>query len=315
MLSSVPRVLAIPLLVSVLACVESRPGAVKTLSDGVLVYVTVDEDNGIAGYGSIVRVLPSGDAEPIAGDISTSFGIAFDPDRESILQGVPSRGLLNGFVRVWSLDGVVEPSIWPQEVLPNGVTIDEIAIDANEDRIYFTNRQGGALARMNADGTEAEEISAPGRNIISVSLDLANGKVYYTDNQVLRSDLDGTNPESIPTDGLVSNINVSAEDGFVYFREVIGVPGGTDTVAIVRLDPDTLETEEVTTGIIDVEHGFMPQFRDVGFDPGNGRLVVSDSIEQEIFTIEPDGTDRRTLVTFEDGVPAQIAVFADPDGM
>ena len=92
-----------------------------------------------------------------------------------------------------------------QDVLTTGPGVDGIAIalDAANEKIYWTEWTAQAIRRANLDGTNVETVISTGvSGPAYIGLDVASGKMYLIDHRagkILRANLDGTNLEELLT--------------------------------------------------------------------------------------------------------------------
>ena len=69
---------------------------------------------------------------------------------------------------------------------------------ANAQRIYWADNNAKRIAHVNIDGSDIQYINLPDCTLNDVAV--ANGKLYWgcwTENEIWRADLDGTNAELI----------------------------------------------------------------------------------------------------------------------
>lgn len=201
-------------------------------------------------------------------------------------------------IRRINLDGSSPEFLVPSPTLQSGTSIHDVAVDPVAGKLYITNRFGGALARMNSDGSNAEEISSPGNDIFRVALDRGSSQVYFTNFSpenfaIFRSDYDGSNPESLATSLWASMVDVDPSSGQIFY---LVEDSSTGEVFIRRMNSDGSGITTLVAGIKDVAEGNLPQFRDFIVEPQSGNLIVLDTIAREIFMMGPDGTGRETIL-------------------
>ena len=97
---------------------------------------------------------------------------------------------------------------------PNTVLTFQTTITINSalpifTRLYWTDSNSNRLKSANLDGTASSDVLCSAgcanndiavQGVQDIAVDLAGGKLYWTDfgtNRVMRSDLDGTNSESL----------------------------------------------------------------------------------------------------------------------
>ncbi len=61
-----------------------------------------------------------------------------------------------------------------------GVGVKDLLIDSEGQKLYFANRSAGLIELCNFDGT-ARDTVVSGINPIGLALDIAAGKIYWTD--------------------------------------------------------------------------------------------------------------------------------------
>jgi len=130
-------------------------------------------------------------------------------NREFLVEGFHTEGLaldlkegkmyytVQGAVGIWkaNLDGSN-----PELVFRVGQIIDQLALDLENRKIYFSNANG--LQRVDMNGENLEYLNSTSFNVDSgIALDLFQEKVYWLiDQKLLRLNLGGSNPEELRTD-------------------------------------------------------------------------------------------------------------------
>ena len=148
------------------------------------------------------------------------------------------------------------------EILIAGLLSDPsgIALDLVQGKMYITDEGGvggvgsmPSVSRANLDGTGFEVIATGGRPT-GVAIDQLNAKLYWTDwegnNNVWRSDLDGTNASAIIT-GQFSDLNgidIDPYTGKIYLAETGGVGGIGFSPSIASADLDGSNVQVLVTG-------------------------------------------------------------------
>ncbi|MEO1370252.1 MAG: hypothetical protein AAFX50_23975, partial [Acidobacteriota bacterium] len=170
-------------------------------------------------------------------------------------------------------------------VVPNLELPHDVALDLVNDHVYWTEildsgpMQRGAIRRADLDGTNIVDIVSPeaGR-FRGVDVDPVGGKVYWTDldcDCILRSDLDGTNRETIldASDGVnrPHDVAVDAAAGEIYWTE--GISNSDDPTGRIRKAAlDGSNPADVYTG--------LPSFiRDLTFTALDVGEIFSDGFE------------------------------------
>ena len=112
----------------------------------------------------------------------------------------------------------------------------DIALDAIDGKVYWTDYAFDVVRRANLDGTDVEDLYVVGANLNpgGIALDRAEGRVYWGQDitssphtaKIMRMNLDGSNPEDVADGfGLVSDITLPAT-----------VPGDLDVDGDIALD-------------------------------------------------------------------------------
>jgi len=168
-------------------------------------------------------------------------------------------------------------------------------------RIYWVDSRTPAIKRANADGSNAESIVTEMMTINhphGVALDVAEGKMYWTDGPVFRSNLDGTSVEGPIVTGSNQWIALDLVAGKMYL---------SDYAKIRRANLDGSQLETV---VASKEFGA----RAIAVDPHDGKIYWTDSqLESEkiVGTIRRanlDGSNVEELVTSDVAYPNGIAL-------
>ena len=130
--------------------------------------------------------------------------------------------------------------------LPTGIGTPVI-----EGKMYWVDasRNGAKIQRANLDGSQVEDIITTGlRALRSLALDVAGGKMYWTDREtdkIQRANLDGSQIEDLITTGLdsPSGLALDVAGGKMYWMDA-----GTDKIQRANLDGSQIENL-VTTGL------------------------------------------------------------------
>ncbi len=131
-----------------------------------------------------------------------------------------------------------------------------LAVDAVHGRIYWSvcsNPDYGEILRANLDGTHVETVVSGVDKPASIALDVAGGKVYWTDHVVdvvRRANLDGTDVEDLFVVGENQNPNGIALDlraGKVYWGQ--DVAAAPYVGKIMRMDLDGSNPEDVAVNL------------------------------------------------------------------
>jgi low density lipoprotein receptor-related protein 5/6 len=175
----------------------------------------------------------------------------------------------------------------------------QMAIDFAEEKVYYTLISGSRIRRRNLDGTDVEDLVIGQTSPEALSLDLANGKVYWVTNYntLWRANLNGSNPEAL-IDSLVSSTSTAldVDDGKIYF---------IDNDNIKRANLDGSDVEQVVSGT------FVSW---IDLDTIAGKVYWSEQPtgDERIKRVNLDGSNVETLLTPEGGLflPANVAVDA-----
>jgi hypothetical protein len=123
-------------------------------------------------------------------NLDRATGIAVDPVRNQFFWGGSPTPVTVGVYRS-NLDGSGTQLVFaPND--PDGLFIDSTAA-----KIYRLNQDDDRIERYNLDGSGAELISGHSN---SMAVDVTGGRVYWTyELDLLRANLDGTNPQTLAT--------------------------------------------------------------------------------------------------------------------
>ena len=159
--------------------------------------------------------------------------------------------------------------------------------DPTFSRIYWTDWSRETIQRANLDGSEVETLVSGLRTPRGITLDVASGKMYWTDYELFedesgtiqRANLDGSEVETLVSglpDGL-AGIALDVASGKMYW-------GSYDGIQRANLDGSDIETL-VTTG-----RGFG-----IALDVASGKMYWTDW--SAIQRANLDGSNIETLVT------------------
>jgi hypothetical protein len=127
-----------------------------------------------------------------------AVGLALDLAGGKMYVGEGDRGA--GTIRRYNLDGSGEEILITGLLRPSA-----IALDVHGGKMYFNTQQypekPGTVNRANLDGSDQKLlVSRDGTNVPGIALDLAGGKVYWSEGfigNIGRANLDGTGPETL----------------------------------------------------------------------------------------------------------------------
>ena len=101
-----------------------------------------------------------------------------------------------------------------------------IAVDANGNKIYWTEGTGesvGTINSANLDGSGVTRVISIPAVPISIAVDTAESKLYWTNSRgrIQRANLDGSNVQNVVTD-LPFPVDIAVADGNVYWSRLDG---------------------------------------------------------------------------------------------
>ena len=175
----------------------------------------------------------------------------------------------------------------------------KIAVDVAGGKIYWVDRRGGTIQWSDLDGSNSEILFELGSFAIDLDLDLEREKIYfsavyshgdYTDGEVYRSDLDGSDTELLLADPVGSPIlALDPTTGEVHLAH---------GRYMVRLDPDgSSEYWELV-----YEPG------DIALDGIAGKVYWTDPLHRAIRRSNRDGSGVEDIVTGLEDQPLEIAL-------
>ena len=172
-----------------------------------------------------------------------------------------------------------------------------------EGKMYWVDasRNGAKIQRANLDGSQVEDIITTGlRALRSLALDVAGGKMYWTDREtdkIQRANLDGSQIEDLITTGLdsPSGLALDVAGGKMYWMDA-----GTDKIQRANLDGSQIENL-VTTG--------LSSPRSLALDLTGGKMYWTDESwsTRKIQRANLDGSQVEDIVT-EVNNPAGFAL-------
>jgi YVTN family beta-propeller protein/VCBS repeat-containing protein len=182
-----------------------------------------------------------------------------------------------------------------------------IAFDVTAGHLYSGDRL--FLFRANLDGSGRVDIvptstSSQGRNQVGdVELDLANGKVYWTEgafgnNAIHRANLDGSSHQvlfNIGFDGGMEGIALDIAGGKLYFEQDVNV--GSDTIKVMNLDGTGISVLNDLGGPTAAAH-------DVEIDPAARLIYWNQLSTKTVFKkdLSDSGASPIPVFTFADGL-------------
>ncbi len=170
-------------------------------------------------------------------------------------------------------------------------TLNEIALDLVNGKIYYTNSLGGTVFRANLDGTNQETIASGVPDPVGIAVDPIGGHVYWTGgNETSRANLDGTGATVILSFG-ARDLAIDQATGKLY------IGGDGNTIKRSDLDGTNVELLVTTTG----------QFSQMGVDFASGKIYWSDLGTDTIQRANLDGTNVEDVITTGLSLPRDIA--------
>lgn len=210
---------------------------------------------------------------------------------------------------VWT-DGAGDQNVWragldgssPAPIILGQFSAPEgIDLDLSTGKIYIADNggEGGvgsnpSVVRANFDGSGIEVLATGGRPS-DVALDVAGGKMYWTDwagnSNVWRANLDGSNAEVLIS-GLLSDPSGIALDlvqGKMYITDEGGVGGVGSMPSVSRANLDGTGFEVIATG---------GRPSGVAVDEVNGKLYWTDwEGEDNVWQSGLDGSNAMAIIT------------------
>ena len=186
----------------------------------------------------------------------------------------------------------------------------ELALDVAGSKMYWTdvgflNNEGSRVAkiqRANLDGSAVEDLVTAGLdNPLAIVLDVAGGKMYWTDigpDKIQRANLDGSGIEDLVTTGLGDpyGLALDIEGGQMYWTD-----WGTDKIQRANLDGDGIE-DLIINGLIGPSS--------IALDVVGGKMYWTDRGEgpNKVQRANLDGSGVEDLVTAGLTTPDSIAL-------
>ena len=253
-----------------------------------------------SGTGVVRRSNPDGTGpQTVVTGLSVPTGIANDTISQQIFwitNGVNPR------IQRASYDGA-----GVQTVLSLGAGGRDIAIDTVARKMYWLSQDADVsargLRRANLDGSNVQVVyndpyivgntaSAPG----GLALDLAAGKVYWTDialNKVMRANLDGTSPQNVVTDQHFASsafaIDADAAIGKIYWSSGTFNDAGNLTGGINRANLDGSASQSIQTA--------SESRPGIDIDAAGGKVYWTSSGTSAVLRSNLDGSGVQTLAS------------------
>lgn len=179
-----------------------------------------------------------------------------------------------------------------ENILPSTFDLGGIFVDSDNGKIYWTEGTDSTLVmRADLDGSNSELVFDNGLSggPKQISLDIAAGKIYYTqDNSpaLIRADLDGSNKETLAT-GSPSGVSLDITNGKVYWSD-------ESSNIIYRADLDGTNSET----IISASGGA----KFIALDLINNKLYWSSVSPAMIRRADLDGANIEDILTSAEGL-------------
>jgi uncharacterized delta-60 repeat protein len=175
-----------------------------------------------------------------------------------------------------------------------------IAVDSDNQKIYWTDRGIGSIQSANFDGTEIETlVSSDNYDAFGIALDVPGRKIYWADaylNVIKRANLDGSNVEVIVnTTGDPEGILVDSLNEKVYWSTFISAE-----IYVADLDGSNV-TKLISSPNLYALEG-------IALNRSAGKLYFCDYGSGIIYEANLDGTDINPLIN---GLNAPIGVAYD----
>lgn len=209
----------------------------------------------------------------------------------------------------------------------SGETMGDLAIDEINNKVYWTTRGNsfgaGRIHRANWDGANHEVVlqsplTGPGLRPGGIDLDLANGKIYFTNylqpGSICRVNLDGTGFESLVVDDLPLALALDLTHGHMFWSAqsrierwtLDGATGitATNNTPLVR----ALDVDEAGGKLYWVDNGYpdgrfmmanldgsnqtlishsRPNYNGVEYDPTHNVVYLSGEFSSRILRYDP----------------------------
>lgn len=219
-----------------------------------------------------------------------------------------------------------------------------------EGKIYWTHPESG-IHRSSLDGSNVEQLVIPDlRRPDKIALDIAGGKMYWTDGAVAgihRSDLDGSNTETLvegyrpPGWNRITDIALNVAGGKIYWTEQIS-HGDYLSFVVMQADLDGSNSELLFDGLNHIEDSALDlvrrkvyrtswgtimwaylddqnreyeyisrSARDIALDVDGGKMYWTES--ETIYRADLDGQNIEEVLTVSDGYPEEF-IRLDMDG-
>jgi hypothetical protein len=237
----------------------------------------------------------------VTSGVGFPMGIAVDHDSDLLCWGDATQGAL--FTAHLDGTGVVSIVSTPF----NG----GLALDTLGQKVYWaavTGPNGPEILRADYDGTNVETVVTGHDCPASIALDVAQGKVYWTDyvvDVVRRANLDGTGVEDLYVVGANQNpngITLDPDAGKVYW----GQDGETDRSVVMRMDLDGAGAEDMGIGTFGLIASLA--MAEVSSPQAVGPLPVRMALEGS--WPNPFSDHAGIRLSLGEGLPVRLAIYA-----
>ena len=185
----------------------------------------------------------------------------------------------------------------------------KIALDLENEKMYWTDQGSGKITRANLDGSHAETLIEPElEDPYSIALDSIANKIYWVNasptraDKVQRSNLDGTDVETLVTQDQVNpqGISLDLENQLMYW---------VNSTIIHRAKLDGSEVEDL------VKYTSNDRPNGIALDLNNGKMYWTLNGKTQILRANLDGSDIEELVTLSYRRLRAIALDVDGNKM
>jgi sugar lactone lactonase YvrE len=215
-----------------------------------------------------------------------------------------------------NLDGTDIQSIVQRPIVhePNYAGPHRLAMDEAQATLYWTDTAEDAVYRTKLGSGVVEPIIQLSENSYprEIELDLGAGKLYWSAGNVgddgnggiFRSNVDGTNVETLLADVSIAGIDLDVAGGQVYFTQ-FQCESGTGCIRRIDLDGGSLETlVPNVNGDIDA----------IEVDAVSGKMYYTDEDNGRFYKANLDGTDVELFVNFDFETAGQGLALDIADG-
>ena len=268
---------------SLVSCNKDESNSEEVKNDFTAIYF---QDS----YNETIENLPINGGEPVVvAEGIYGVGIVYDKTNESIYystltdddNGIPGK--------IWKADADGKNAVVIATDIYDPMGID---LDSKNNKIYWGDDDGN-VSRSNLDGSGKENVvTIDGGGIRAVAVDETNGKLYFYDvsnDNLYQSNLDGSSMSVIIEGYYGYAIAVDEKNNKIYFEAQNQLyRANLDGTNMVLID----DTQSRIYGI--------------AIDTYNNKIYWSTRDNYEIYSANLNGTNKKTLNTFELGSPRGI---------